>query len=282
MKNIFHRIAAVIGGTLFGVLVVMVVEGISSQIYKMPADLDMNDTEAMTQWINSLPIGAFLFVLAAWALGCFAGAFVARRIAPERSAVPGVIAWVLLTIASISTLILVPHPVWFSVVAVLACLLFGLLGLIAAAPKVYVVACTRKINAPIEKVFKTLATIDQFCKAVPGIQNIEFLSDIKYGVGTRFRETRLMNGKEASTELEVTELVENERVRMVSDAGGTIWDTVFEVKQADGMVEMNMQMDAIPHRFPARIITPMIIGMVGRFVEQDMDSVKEFCEKSDS
>ena len=61
-----------------------------------------------------------------------------------------------------------------------------------------------------------------------------FLSEVRTGVGTRFRETRLMHGKERSTELEVTEYVENERVRMVADTDGTVWDSVFVVSPVEG------------------------------------------------
>ena len=40
---------------------------------------------------------------------------------------------------------------------------------------------------------------------MPDVVKIEMLSDTTSGVGTRFLETRLMRGKEATTELEVTE-----------------------------------------------------------------------------
>ena len=99
------------------------------------------------------------------------------------------------------------------------------------------VTVTRRIDAPADVVFRAVAHIEQFSQAVPGILRVEFLSDVKSGVGARFRETRMMMGREASTELEVTEYVENERVRIVSEAGGALWDTVFTVvrrRRGDG------------------------------------------------
>jgi len=100
------------------------------------------------------------------------------------------------------------------------------------------------------------------------------------GAGTKFRETRIMNGKEAGTVLEVTELVENQHVRLASDAGGTIWDTVFTVRQESDGVKMNMKMNARPYSFPAKAMIPMIMGIVSKAVEHDMDSVKTFCEQA--
>ena len=138
---------------------------------------------------------------------------------------------------------------------------------------------TRSINAPIDLVFKTVSDINNFSKAIPDIINVEFLSDVKSGIGTRFRETRLMNGKEAMTELEVTEFVENDHVRTVTDSHGAIWDSVFTVKRVDGHTELTLVMDARPHKFMQKTMIPMIKGMISKALEKDMDAVKTYCEK---
>ena len=88
-----------------------------------------------------------------------------------------------------------------------------------------------------------------------------------------------MHGKEAKCELEVREYVDNERVRMVADEGGTVWDTTFTVNQQDDEVLLRMDMAARPHKLLAKIITPMIRGMVAKAVAADMDAVKAYCEE---
>ena len=102
------------------------------------------------------------------------------------------------------------------------------------------ISTTRRISSPINVVFQTISDIRNFSQAVDGIINIEFLTEQQVGQGTRFRETRDMNGREATVELEVAEYVENERIRMVSDAGGTVWDTVFSVTEDGDVTEMKM------------------------------------------
>ena len=141
------------------------------------------------------------------------------------------------------------------------------------------VTATRRIDAPADVVFRTVAHVEQFSEAVPHILRVEFLSEAKSGVGARFRETRMMMGSEASTELEVTEHVENERVRIVSEAGGALWDTVFTVVPDGEGTELKMVMDARPRTTSARMTLPLIIGAVRKAVEQDMDAVKSFCER---
>lgn len=137
---------------------------------------------------------------------------------------------------------------------------------------------SRSIDAPKDAVFRTISDIRNFSEAIPEITHVEFVTDQQSGAGTRFKETRVMKGRESTVEIEVAEYVENDRVRMVSDAGGTIWDTLFRVEEESGTTVLTMTMDIRPKSFLARIITPLIRGMVVKGVESDMDAVKAFCE----
>ncbi|REJ72151.1 MAG: SRPBCC family protein [Planctomycetota bacterium] len=140
------------------------------------------------------------------------------------------------------------------------------------------ITATRRINAPVDIVFHTVADISRFSEAVPHIVNVEFLTEQQSGVGTRFRETRVMHGKEIATELEVTEYVENDRVRIVADSHGTVWDTVFSVSEEGAATVLAMTMTANARTLAAKLTTRMISGMVAKAVEADMDFVKEYCE----
>ena len=141
---------------------------------------------------------------------------------------------------------------------------------------------SRTINAPVDTVFETVSDISNYTKAVPEIMRVEFLTEQKTGVGTRFRETRRMGKREATTELEVTEFVRNERVRMVSDAGGTVWDSVFTVTpEGDGGgTRLDLVMEARPYRFISRLFVPLMKGAVAKAVVGDMDALKAWLEES--
>ena len=136
----------------------------------------------------------------------------------------------------------------------------------------------RHIAAPTERVFSTVADIANFSKAVPHIVRVDFLSEQRVGVGTRFRETRLMNGREASTELEVTEYIEGERIRLVSDSQGTVWDSVFTVVPRAEGCELTLVMEARPYKLLAKLTTPLLKGFIAKALEKDMDAVKAWCE----
>ena len=139
---------------------------------------------------------------------------------------------------------------------------------------------TRSIAASPETVFDAIAHIQNFSKICTDIVDVEFLSEQTKGVGTRFRETRMMGKGKAATELEVTEYEPHSRVRMVSDAGGTIWDTVFTVKpQGSDAVELKLVMEARAYKLLAKLFNPLIKGMVQKAIEKDMDAVKAHCEQ---
>lgn len=138
---------------------------------------------------------------------------------------------------------------------------------------------TRTIRAPMERVFDILAHTENYSKAVPSILRVEHLAETTRGVGTRFRETRLMGKCEVACVLEVTEYEPHSKLRIVTDTSGTVWDTTFTLEPAgSGTVNMTMVMDAKPHKFMAKIFNPMIKGMVRKGIEKDMDAVKEYCE----
>ncbi len=140
------------------------------------------------------------------------------------------------------------------------------------------IVASRRISAPLGLVFETVSDIRNFRNAIPNITAIEFLTERNSGVGTRFRETRMMKGRENSVELEVAELRQNECVRMVSDAGGTIWDSVFSVSENGEMTDLSLTMDVRPYKLSARLMNVLVRPMIVRALEADMDAVKAYCE----
>ena len=139
---------------------------------------------------------------------------------------------------------------------------------------------SRTIDAPIGVVFATVSDISNFSQAVPHIVNVEFLSEARVGVGTRFRETRMMGSRRATADLRVTEFVANERVRIVADQGGTVWDTVFTVAGAEGgrATRLDMVMEARPYRLLAKVMVPLAKSVVAKAIAADLDAVKTYAE----
>ena len=54
---------------------------------------------------------------------------------------------------------------------------------------------------------------------------------------------------------------------------------VFSVESGDGHTKLDMVMDARAHKLLPRLMNPLVMGLIRKSVEGDMDLVKAFCEK---
>ncbi len=101
-----------LAGLIVGSVLIAAIETISSLVCPLPPGLDPNDYEALRKHVDQLPVGAFLFVLAAWAVGSFAGGWVASRLAGRAALVHGLMVTSLFLAAGLMNLLMIPHPVW--------------------------------------------------------------------------------------------------------------------------------------------------------------------------
>ena len=138
---------------------------------------------------------------------------------------------------------------------------------------------TEHIRAPKNRVFSTIADIQNFAKAVPDIVDIEFLSESQKGMGTRFKETRIINGKEHIEELEVTEYLENEHIRLVTDNYGTVWDSQFTVREIDDATELTLVLTAKAYKILPKLLNPIMSYFIKKAIAKDLRAVKSYCEK---
>jgi hypothetical protein len=127
----------IIGGVIVGIVACFVaislVEYIGHQVYPMPA-IDLRDREGLSAIIAALPVGALIFVAAAWFLGALAGGAAAARISGRRW--PAWLIAALVAVASIANVLMFPHPLWMKLAGIIAPLLGGWLGGLAASEQV--------------------------------------------------------------------------------------------------------------------------------------------------
>lgn len=69
-----------------------------------------------------------------------------------------------------------------------------------------------EIAAPRSEVFAAFADLTNLENTVKAITQVELLTEGPIGVGTRFKETRVMFGKEASEIMEITQFKPHELI----------------------------------------------------------------------
>ncbi len=134
------------------------------------------------------------------------------------------------------------------------------------------------IDAPVSAVFPVVADVQNFRKAVPSVIDIVFTNDIRNAPGSTFRETRVVAGREAKTDLEIIEYVANDHVRLVFNTGGTHWDSVFTTTDVDGKTRLDLVMEATPKTLRGRMTLPLVRPILKKALMADMEAVKAYVE----
>lgn len=115
-----RNIGAALAGVVIAFVLVMLVEKLGHFIYPPPAHLDYKDVEAVETYIATLPFLALLFPMFAWVVGTFTGTLVASKLGTANPLAFAIIVGGLMLAATIANLIFIPHPLWFSIVSLIA------------------------------------------------------------------------------------------------------------------------------------------------------------------
>ena len=127
-----RNIVAAIVGVIVAVSLVWLIETLGHMVYPLPDDVDFSDSEQVRTFTATLPAAAVLFVGAAWAFGAFCGTVIAALIATAKPVIYAIIVGGIVLAGSISMLIIIPHPGWFTITAPIAVLVAAYLGMYVA------------------------------------------------------------------------------------------------------------------------------------------------------
>ena len=130
-----RNIAAGIAGVLIAFGLVGIVEMAGHAVYPPPANLDFSNEATMRAYIATLPLGAFLFVGGAWFIGAFGGTFAACKIGRAKPEIYALVVGGLMLAATAANLLMIPHPLWFSISGIVGIIIATWLGMTVARTK---------------------------------------------------------------------------------------------------------------------------------------------------
>jgi hypothetical protein len=116
MKPVIRNILAVIIGWVVGGMVNMSFIMMSGRVIPPPAGADVTTTEGLKASMHLFEPKHFLFPFLAHALGTLAGATVASAIAASHQFKLAMLIGVLFMAGGIASVMMLPSPMWFSVV----------------------------------------------------------------------------------------------------------------------------------------------------------------------
>lgn len=109
-----RSIVGLILGLAVAILTVMLFQWISHAVWPPPEGLDPNDSAALVEHLKAAPLGSLILVVAGYVVGTFDGVFLGCFIGTAKRYIYAVVIGGLILVGTISTLIMIPHPIWFS------------------------------------------------------------------------------------------------------------------------------------------------------------------------
>lgn len=137
------------------------------------------------------------------------------------------------------------------------------------------------IEAPQEKVFAAASDFANGADLVGAIQKVEMLTDGPVGVGTRFRETRKMFGKEASEEMEVTAFDPPRSYSLGCENHGCRFVTEMTFTPSGSGTDVAMHFEATPLTMLAKMMAAAMGPMLKKLADEcgkDLDDLKAAVE----
>ena len=116
MKPVVKNILAFVAGALLGSVVNMIIIMLSGIVIPPPSGTDVTTAEGLKASMHLFQPRHFIMPFLAHALGTFVGAFIAASIAATHKMKLALGIGVLFLIGGIANVLMLPSPLWFSVI----------------------------------------------------------------------------------------------------------------------------------------------------------------------
>ncbi len=131
-------------------------------------------------------------------------------------------------------------------------------------------------------VFGVMTGVERWPDFLRGIERVELLTPGPLAVGSKFRETRKMYGREAAEEMSVALLDPPRRMDLIAENHGARYLVVHELQAEGNGTRLTLHFGATPLTLAARIFVVigfLFVGSIRRQLQQDLDDVKAEAER---
>ena len=141
------------------------------------------------------------------------------------------------------------------------------------------------IAAPLHRVFDVFTDIVSGAPHVTGIKKIELMTPGRFGLGTKWLETREVLGITDSAEMEVTSFERDKTYTITHHKGGVRIDTVFWFEPVNEATKVTVEFEIESDGLPPGLLAPLnwaIAGKVRDVLGHDLADLKGTLETSAS
>lgn len=140
------------------------------------------------------------------------------------------------------------------------------------------------IEQPVERVWQAITDIENCQAMISGIIGLEVLyqPDNQF-VGLKWKETRLMFGKEATETMWVTDAVENKYYQTRAESHGSVYISRLSVESQGSGTVLTMaftgQAQSLIMKILSLLMTPFMKKPMVNMLDQDLQDIKVYLEK---
>lgn len=141
------------------------------------------------------------------------------------------------------------------------------------------------VAAPVQRVWAIITDLEGTADTITAITAVERLDDGDgFGVGTRWRETRTMFGREATEEMEVTAIELKSSYTVEADARGAHYRSTVSVEPRGDGTRLSMTFGAEPtgtmSKVMAATIGKLFEGSMRKALQQDLTEIAAAAEQA--
>jgi len=143
------------------------------------------------------------------------------------------------------------------------------------------VKLSRHIAAELDRVFDTASDFAAAPQAIASVKHVELLTDGPVGLGTRFRETRVVMNQEATEELEVIAFDRPRSFEVGAEVHGCRIRSAMTFEANGDGTDVEFSFDATPVSVAAKAMASMMEPMLNMLAQEcgrDLDDLKKAIE----
>ncbi len=137
------------------------------------------------------------------------------------------------------------------------------------------------IAASLDRVFAVFSDLPHAAERIRGIKRLEILTPGPIRAGTRWRETRVLFGKEATEEMTLTSFQPNRGYTAEAESSGMKYTVSFRFTSEGQNTRVDVDFNATPVSLMARLagpLTGMMMNSVRKVMEEDLEDLKKTIE----
>lgn len=142
-----------------------------------------------------------------------------------------------------------------------------------------------EIKKPLKDVWMAIIDFDNCSNYIESIVNLEIINQPKDTlVGFKWKETRVMFGKEATETMWITDYAVNDYYQTRTESHGSIYISRLSIEKAGENTKLTMSFSAEAQTFFVKIISKcmgfMMIGSMKKALIKDLQDIKTHLESN--